>query len=76
MPNGLISLYTLQIHEPYILCEGTNGLLDLFGKRKIVDYLIVLLHSFLQHYHTSVILKQVIFPKMQQTEERLPVGLD
>lgn len=40
---------------PYILCEGTNGLLELFGKFKIVDDLLVLPHSFLQHYHTSVI---------------------
>ncbi len=65
MQSGLNSLYTLRMHEPYILCEGTNSLLELFGKHKIVDYLLVLLHSFLQHYHTSVILKQVLFPKMQ-----------
>lgn len=40
---------------PYILCEGTNGLLELFGKFKIVDDLLVLPHSFLQHYHTLMI---------------------
>ncbi len=40
MQSGLISLYTLRMHEPYILCEGTNSLLELFGKRKIVDYLL------------------------------------
>lgn len=41
--------------KPYILCEGTNGLLELFGKFKIVDNLLVLPYSFLQHYQTSVI---------------------
>ncbi len=46
------SLYTLRMHEPYILCEGINGLLELFGKLKIVDHPP---RTSLQHYHTSVI---------------------
>ncbi len=70
MQNCLISLYTLRMHEPYILCEGINGLLELFGKLKIVDHLLVLPYSFLQHYHTSVILKQAPFPKMQHIKWR------